>query len=103
MALEEMAYLANRQQLEDLSKEAKEAREEIIESSELAGFVIREQIDEYPKIFSKSIREFGALQDLQPAGYAAKPNEEFTEEEFFEEEGESEEQEPETKAAKKEK
>lgn len=103
MSLEEMAYLANRQQLEDLVKEAKEAREEIIESSELAGFITRNQIEEYPKIFSKSIREFGELQDLQPAGYAARPNEEFTEEEFFEEEGESRKQDPQAEAAKKEK
>ncbi len=103
LALEEVAYLANQQQLEDLSRKAKEAREEIIKSSEAAGFITREQIEEYPKIFSKSIREFGELQDLQPAGYADMPNEEFTEEEFFEDEGDIGEQEPETEAAKKEK
>jgi hypothetical protein len=103
MALEEMAYLANRQQLEDFSKEAKEAREEIIESSELAGFVTREQIEKYPQIISQTVTEFAEVQNLQPAGYAARPNEEFTEEEFLEEEGEGEEQEPETESAKKEK
>jgi hypothetical protein len=103
LALEEMAYLADRQHLEDLNKAAKTAREKIIESSEAAGFVTREQIEKYPQIISQTVSEFAESQNLQPAGYAAKPNEEFTEEEFFEEEGESEEQEPETKAAKKEK
>lgn len=103
MALEEMAYLANRQQLEDFTKETKEVREKIIESSEASGFVTREQIEKYPQLIVQSISEFSELQNLQPAGYAAKPNEEFTEEEFFEEEGQSEEQEPETEAAKKKK
>lgn len=103
MALEEVAYLANRQQLEDFTKEAKEAREEIIESSEASGFVTREQIEKYPQLIAQSISEFSELQNLQPAGYAARPNEEFTEEEFFEEEGKSEEPEPETKTTKKEK
>ncbi len=103
LALEEMDYLANRQQLEDLSKAAKIAREKIIKSSEAAGFVTREQIEKYPKIIAQTVSENAELQNLQPAGYAGRPNEEFTEEKFFEEEGESEEQEPETEAAKKEK
>jgi hypothetical protein len=103
MALEEVAYLANRQHLEDFNKDAKEAREEIIKSAEASVFVTRGQIEKYPEIFSNSLREFGELQNLQPSGYAARPNEEFTEEKFFEDEGESEEPEPETKAAKKEK
>ena len=91
LALEEMTYLADRQHLEDLSKAAKTAREEIIKSSEAAGFVTREQIEKYPQIIAQTVSEFAELQNLQPAGYAGKPNEEFTEEEFFEEEGESEE------------
>lgn len=103
MSLEEMAYLANRQQLEDLTKEAKEAREEIIKSSEASGFVTREQIEKYPQLIAQTVSQFSELQNLQPAGYEARPNEEFTEEEFFEEEGKGEEQEPETEAAKKEK
>ena len=103
MALEEMAYLANRQQLEDFTKETKEAREEIIEYSEASGFVKREQIEKYPQLIAQSISEFSELQNLQPTGYAARPNEEFTEEEFFEEEAEGGEPEPETEAAKKEK
>lgn len=103
MALEEMAYLANRQRLEDFTKEAKEAREEIIEYSEASGFVTREQIEKYPQLIAQSISEFSELQNLQPVGYAAKPNEEFTEEEFLEEEAEGGEQEPETEVAKKEK
>ncbi|AKB47892.1 hypothetical protein MSKOL_2115 [Methanosarcina sp. Kolksee] len=102
MSIEEMAYLANRQQLEDLTKDAKEAREEIIEYSEASGFVTREQIEKYPQLIAQTVSQFSELQNLQPAGYAAKPNEEFTEEEFFEEEEEGEEQEPETEAAKKE-
>jgi hypothetical protein len=103
MALEEMAYLANQQHLENFNKDAKEAREEIIKSAEASGFVTREHIEKYPEIFSNSLREFGELQTLQPTGYAARPNEEFTEEEFFEEEGEGGGQEPETEASKKEK
>ena len=91
LALEEMDYLANRQQLEDFSKAAKTAREKIIKSSEAAGFVTREQIEKYPQLIAQTVSEFAELQNLQPAGYAGKPNEEFTEEEFFEEEGESEE------------
>lgn len=102
MSIEEMAYLANRQQLEDLTKDAKEAREEIIEYSEASGFVTREQIEKYPQLIAQTVSQFSELQNLQPAGYAAKPNEEFTEEEFFEEEEEGEEQEPETEAVKKE-
>ncbi len=103
LALEEMAYLANRQHLEDLSKEAKEAREEIIKSSETSGLVTREQIEKYPQLIAQTISQYSELQNLQPAGYAARPNEEFTEEEFFEGEGESEEKVPETEAAKKKK
>lgn len=103
LSLEEMAYLADRQHLEDFSKEAKDNREEIIKSSEAAGFVTRKQIEDYPKIFSNSIKKFGDSQSIQPAGYAARPNEEFTEEEFFEDKAVSEEQEPEAKAAKKKK
>lgn len=102
MSIEEMAYLANRQQLEDLTKDAKEAREEIIEYSEASGFVTREQIEKYPQLIAQTVSQFSELQNLQPAGYAAKPNEEFTEEEFFEEEEEGEGQEPETEAVKKE-
>lgn len=103
MSLEEMAYLANKQQLEDLTKEAKEAREEIIEYSEVSGFVTKEQIEKYPQLISQTVSQFSELRNLQPAGYETKPNEEFTEEEFFEDEGTGEEQEPETEAAKKEK
>lgn len=103
LALGEMDYLANRQQLEDFSKAAKTVREGIIKSSEAAGFVTREEIEKYPQLIAQTVSEFGETSDLQPAGYAVKPNEEFTEEEFFEEEGESEAQEPETGAAKKEK
>jgi hypothetical protein len=102
LALEEMAYLANRQQLEDFSKEAKDAREEVIKSSEASGFVTRDQIEKYPQIIAQTVSQYSELQNLQPAGYAVRPNEEFTEEEFFEEE-ESEEQEAETEAVKKEK
>ncbi|AKB50357.1 hypothetical protein MSBRW_1104 [Methanosarcina barkeri str. Wiesmoor] len=101
MSLEEMAYLANKQQLEDLTKEAKEAREEIIEYSEASGFVTKEQIDKYPQLIAQTVSQFSELRNLQPAGYETKPNEEFTEEEFFE--GEGEEQDPETEAARKEK
>jgi hypothetical protein len=100
LALEEMTYLTDRQHLEDLNKEAKTAREEIIKSSEAAGFVTREQIEKYPQIISQTVTEFAESQNLQPAGYAGKPNEEFTEEEFFEEEGEIEEEVPDTKADK---
>ncbi|WP_292374848.1 MULTISPECIES: hypothetical protein [unclassified Methanosarcina] len=103
MALEEMAYIANRQQLEDFTEDAKEAREEIIEYSEASGFVTREQIEKYPQLIAQTVSQYSELQNLQPVGYAVKPNEEFTEEEFFEEEGDNEEQEPETEAAKKEK
>ncbi|AKB54946.1 MULTISPECIES: hypothetical protein [Methanosarcina] len=103
MSLEEMAYLANKQQLEDFTKEAKEAREEIIEYSEASGFVTKEQIEKYPQLIAQTVSQFSELRNLQPAGYETKPNEEFTEEEFFEEEVEGEEQEPETEAAKKEK
>lgn len=102
LALEEMAYLANRQQLEDFSKEAKDAREEIIKSSEASGLVTRDQIEKYPQLIAQTVSQYSELQNLQPAGYAVRPNEEFTEEEFFEEE-ESEEQEAETEAVKKEK
>lgn len=103
MALEEMAYIANRQQLEDFTEDAKEAREEIIEYSEASGFVTREQIEKYPQLIAQTVSQYSELQNLQPVGYAVKPNEEFTEEEFFEEEGDNGEQEPETEAAKKEK
>lgn len=103
MSLEEMAYLANRQQLEDLTEEAKEAREEIIEYSEDSGFIAREQIEKYPQLIAQTVSQFSELQNLQPAGYDARPNEEFTEEEFFEEEGEDVQHEPETKATRKDK
>ncbi len=39
LALEEIDYIASRQQLEDLSKAAKAARERIIKSSEAEGFI----------------------------------------------------------------
>lgn len=91
MALEEMSYLADRQQLEDLSSMAKTAREGIIEASEEGKFVTREQIEKYPKLIAQTVGEFSELQNLQPAGYTARPNEEFTEEEFFEEEAGEEE------------
>ncbi|AKB12264.1 hypothetical protein SAMN02910340_01772 [Methanosarcina thermophila] len=103
LALEEIAYLAKRQQLEDFSKAAMDAREEIIEASELANFKTREEIEKYPQLIAQTVSQYSELQNLQPAGYAAKPNEEFTEEEFFEDEGDTGEQEPETEAAKKEK
>ena len=101
LSLEEMSILASRQQLEDFSKEAKEAREEIIKSSEAAGFVTREQIEKYPQLIAQTVSQFSDIQNLQPVGYETKPNEEFTEEEFFEGEGESEEQLPKTEAPKK--
>jgi hypothetical protein len=88
LALEEMDYLATRQNLEDMSKAAKEAREKIIKSSEEAGFVTRDQVEKYPQLIAQTVGEFAELKNLQPAGYEAKPNEEFTEEEFFEEEEE---------------
>lgn len=91
MALEEMSYLADRQQLEDLSNMAKTSREQIIEASEAGKFVTRDQIEKYPKLIAQTVGEFSELQNLQPAGYAARPNEEFKEEEFFEEEAEEEE------------
>jgi len=103
LALEEIAYLAKRQQLEDFSKAAMDAREEIIEASELANFKTREEIEKYPQLIAQTVSQYSELQNLQPACYAAKPNEEFTEEEFFEDEGDTGEQEPETEAAKKEK
>jgi hypothetical protein len=90
LALGEMDYLANRQQLEELSKEAKAAREEIIKASEEAGFVTRDQIEKYPQLIAQTVSEFAELKNLQPVGYTGKPNEEFTEEEFFEEEAEEE-------------
>jgi hypothetical protein len=87
LALEEIDYLANRQQLEDLSRAAKDSREKIIKSSEEAGFITREQIEKYPQLIAHTVSEFAELQNLQPAGYEGrKPNEEFNEEEFFEEE-----------------
>jgi hypothetical protein len=101
MALEEMTYLADRQQLEDLSSMAKTSREKIIKASEEGKFVTREQIEKYPKLIAQTVGEFSELQNLQPAGYAARPNEEFTEEEFFEEEAEGED--PETGTSGKEK
>jgi len=96
MALEEMDYLANRQKLEDLSKAAKNARERIIKSSEATSFIPREQIEKYPQLIAQTVNEFAELQNLQPAGYAGRSNEEFTEEEFFEEEIEEE---PESEAS----
>lgn len=90
LALEEMSYLADKQQLEDLSSMAKTAREGIIKASEEEGFVTREQIEKYPQLIAQTVSEFAELQNLQPAGYAGRPNEEFTEEEFFEEEVEEE-------------
>lgn len=90
LALEEMDFLANRQNLEDLSIAARNAREGIIKSSEASGFIPREQIEKYPQLISHTVSEFAELQNLQPAGYAGRPNEEFTEEEFFEEEIEEE-------------
>jgi hypothetical protein len=91
MALEEIGYLAGKNQLEELSSSAKIAREGIIKLSEDSKFIPREQIVKYPQLISQTLSEFSDLQNLQPAGYAAKPNEEFTEEEFFEEEAEEEE------------
>ncbi|RXA18466.1 hypothetical protein EQO05_10770 [Methanosarcina sp. MSH10X1] len=102
LAIGEMAYLANRQQLEDLSKAAVDAREEIIEASELSGFKTRDEIEIYPQLIAQTVSQYSELQDLQPAGYEAKPNEEFTEEEFFEDEGDIGEQESQTEGAKKE-
>ena len=91
LSLEEIDYLANRQQLEDLSKAAKDAREKIIKSSEETGFITREQIEKYPQLIANTVGEFAELQNIQPSGYTGrKPNEEFDEEEFFEEEDESE-------------
>jgi len=90
LALEEMSYLADKQQLEDLSNMAKTSREGIIKASEEGGFVTREQVEKYPKLIAQTVSEFAELQNLQPAGYAGRPNEEFTEEEFFEEEAEEE-------------
>jgi hypothetical protein len=84
MALGEIDYLAKGQKLEDLSKAAKEAREKIINSSETAGFIPREQIEKYPQLIATSLTEFSEGQLLQPAGYEGRPNEEFTEEDFFE-------------------
>ena len=89
LALEEMAYLANRQQLEDFNKAAIDAREEIIEASELSNFKTREEIEKYPQLIAQTVSQYSELQNLQPAGYAARPNEEFTEEEFFEDEGDT--------------
>lgn len=108
MALEEMSYLADRQQLEELSNMAKTARERIIKVSEEGEFVTREQIEKYPQLIAQTVGEFAELQNLQPAGYAGRPNEEFTEDEFFEEEAEEEESEgeerkPEAGASGKEK
>jgi hypothetical protein len=103
LALEEIDYIANKQQLEDLSKAAKDAREKIINSSEAAGFVTRDQIEKYPQLIANTVGEFAELQNLQPAGYAGRPNEEFTEDEFYEgeggetEEGKSEPEAPEEK------
>lgn len=102
LSLEEIDYLANRQQLEDLSKAAKDAREQLIKKSEDAGFIPRDQIEKYPQLIAQTVSEFAELQNLQPAGYAGrKPNEEFTEEEFFEEDIESEENESEEKLKRK--
>lgn len=101
MALEEMSYLADRQQLEDLSNMAKTAREGIIKASEAGQFVTRDQIEKYPKLIAQTVGEFSELQNLQPAGYAARPNEEFKEEEFFEEEAEEEESETGTSGKEK--
>ncbi|KKH97036.1 hypothetical protein EO95_06680 [Methanosarcina sp. 1.H.T.1A.1] len=108
LVLEEMSYLADRQQLEDLSNMAKTAREGIIKASEEGKFVTREQIEKYPQLIAQTVGEFAELQNLQPAGYEGRPNEEFTEDEFFEEEAEEEEsegeaEEPEAGASEKEK
>jgi len=102
LALEEIDYIASRQQLEDLSKVAKNARERIIKSSEATDFIPREQIEKYPQLIAHSVREFAELQNIQPAGYAGKPNEEFTEEKIFEKEAiESEEEKPEYEPSEK--
>lgn len=108
MALEEVSYLADKQHLEDLSNMAKTAREGIIKASEEGKFVTREQIEKYPKLIAQTVGEFSELQNLQPAGYEARPNEEFTEDEFLEEEAGEEENEsegrgPESGASGKEK
>ncbi|MGB9927923.1 MAG: hypothetical protein ACPK85_05905 [Methanosarcina sp.] len=84
LALEEMAYIANRQQLTDFTEKAKTAREDVIKASEEAGFISRDQIEKYPQLIAQTVSEFAELKNLQPAGYAGKPNEEFTEDEFYE-------------------
>jgi hypothetical protein len=92
LALEEIDYIANRQQLADLSKAAKDAREKLIKTSEEAGFIPRDQIEKYPQLIANTVGEFAELQNIQPSGYTGrKPNEEFDEEEFYEEEDEMEE------------
>ena len=84
MSLEEIAHISGEQKLQDLNTAAKASREKIIIASEKAGFVSRVQIEIYPKLISESISKFSELQNLQPAGYEGRSNEEFTEEEFFE-------------------
>ena len=84
MSLEEIAYISGEQKLKEMNPAAKASREKIITASEKAGFVPRIQIEIYPKLISESISKFSELQNLQPAGYEGKSNEEFTEDEFFE-------------------
>ena len=93
LALEEIDFISNEQELTETMNAAKAAREAIIKVSEEAGFISREQIEVYPKLICDTIKSFGAYQDLRPSSYQDKPNEAFTEEEFFEGEAEEEEEE----------
>ncbi|MDI9396055.1 MAG: hypothetical protein QM426_11910 [Euryarchaeota archaeon] len=91
MALGEVSYLADQQQLEDLSNMAKTAREGIIKASEEGKLATREQIEKYPQLIAQTVGEFAELQNLQPAGYEVRPKKEPKEDESFEEEAGEEE------------
>ncbi len=91
LALGEIDFISNEQELSEITAAAKASREAIIKSSEEKGFVGREQIEVYPKLISETIKNFGAYKDLMPSTYQDKANEAFDEETFFEEEAEDEE------------
>lgn len=90
LALEEIDFVSNEQELPEIVAAARTAREAIIKSSEEKGFVSRQQIEVYPKLIYDTIKNFGGYQDLRPSSYQDQANEAFTEEEFFEGEAENE-------------
>ncbi len=95
LALEEIDFVSNEQELPEIVDAAKAACEAIIKSSEEKGFIARQQIEVYPKLIYDTIKNFGGYQDLRPSSYQDQANEAFREETFFEEEAEDEEAETE--------